>query len=79
MAKRDILVNIKSLKFSLIMLVLVLFLASSQVESYAQDHEQLSEEERIVIRFSHVVGERDTKGFASRRFAFDGRKNGWIC
>ncbi|MDN4606258.1 DctP family TRAP transporter solute-binding subunit [Sporosarcina highlanderae] len=33
------------------------------------DHEQLSEEERIVIRFSHVVGEDTPKGLAARKFA----------
>lgn len=39
------------------------------MNSYPEDHEQLSEEERIVIRFSHVVGENTPKGLASRYFA----------
>lgn len=39
------------------------------MKSYPQDHEQLDEDERIVIRFSHVVGENTPKGLASRYFA----------
>lgn len=44
-------------------------LAACGIKSYPVDHEQLSEDERIVIRFSHVVGENTPKGLASRRFA----------
>ncbi len=40
-----------------------------QAKSYPLDHEQLSQEERIVIRFSHVVGEETPKGLAARKFA----------
>lgn len=40
-----------------------------QVSTYPEDHEQLSQEERIVIRFSHVVGEETPKGLAARKFA----------
>lgn len=39
------------------------------MKTYPVDHEQLSEDERIVIRLSHVVGENTPKGLASRRFA----------
>jgi C4-dicarboxylate-binding protein DctP len=48
---------------------LAFFITACQVQSYPEDHEQLSEEERIVIRFSHVVGEDTPKGLASRKFA----------
>ena len=37
--------------------------------NYPTDYEQLSEDERIVIRFSHVVGEDTPKGLAARKFA----------
>jgi len=47
----------------------LLFLTACHVKSYPEDHEQLSEDERIVIRFSHVVGEDTPKGLASRKFA----------
>lgn len=33
------------------------------------DHEQVSPDERIVIKFSHVVAENTPKGIAARRFA----------
>lgn len=33
------------------------------------DYEQVSEEEKIIVRFSHVVGEDTPKGQAARRFA----------
>src|SRR5690625_3440773 len=53
-----------------ILLFIFLFVLSScQVQSFPQDHEQLSDDERIVIRFSHVVGENTPKGLASRYFA----------
>src|SRR5699024_10289857 len=42
---------------------------SCQMKSYPKDYEQLSDEERIVIRLSHVVGENTPKGLASRYFA----------
>jgi C4-dicarboxylate-binding protein DctP len=57
------------LKISLAASVLAVFITACQVQSYPEDHEQLSEEERIVIRFSHVVGEDTPKGLASRKFA----------
>jgi tripartite ATP-independent transporter DctP family solute receptor len=60
--------------------ILLLFLSACQADAYPQDHEQLSEEERIVIRFSHVVGEDTPKGLAARRFAqlMKERTNGYV-
>ncbi|RSD29488.1 DctP family TRAP transporter solute-binding subunit [Mesobacillus subterraneus] len=46
-----------------------LILSSCQPQNRAVDHEQISREERIVIRFSHIVGEKTPKGMAARRFA----------
>lgn len=54
------------------MIILLIPLAvscSEREEAYPVDYEQLSMEERIVIRFSHVVGESTPKGLAARRFA----------
>ncbi|WP_164215850.1 DctP family TRAP transporter solute-binding subunit [Virgibacillus sp. YIM 98842] len=51
------------------MIIVLVFIAACQVQSFPEDHEQLSEDERIVIRFSHVVGEDTPKGLASRKFA----------
>ncbi|RKL65016.1 C4-dicarboxylate ABC transporter [Salipaludibacillus neizhouensis] len=47
---------------------------------YTEDHEQLSEEERIIIRFSHIVGENTPKGLAARKFAkiVKERSNGFV-
>lgn len=50
-------------------LFIICWLAACEQKAYPVDHEQLSEEERIVIRFSHVVGEDTPKGLASRKFA----------
>ncbi|WP_254118921.1 DctP family TRAP transporter solute-binding subunit [Bacillus sp. FJAT-29790] len=49
--------------------LLLVFLFGCQSTGYPMDFEQLSEEERIVIRFSHVVGEETPKGLAARKFA----------
>ncbi|MBS4193057.1 DctP family TRAP transporter solute-binding subunit [Bacillus sp. FJAT-49705] len=49
--------------------VLLLVLFGCQSTAYPIDFEQLSEDERIVIRFSHVVGEDTPKGLAARKFA----------
>lgn len=49
--------------------IILLLLVACQWQSYPQDHEQLSDDERIVIRLSHVVGENTPKGLASRYFA----------
>ncbi|MDQ0338008.1 C4-dicarboxylate-binding protein DctP [Caldalkalibacillus uzonensis] len=52
-----------------VLICLILILDACASEQYPEDHEQLSEEERLVIRFSHVVGEETPKGLAARRFA----------
>lgn len=38
-------------------------------QSYAKDFEQIDQNEKIIIRFSHVVGEDTPKGQAARYFA----------
>src|SRR5699024_7104834 len=48
---------------------LFILVGCSKSTEYPVDYEQLGEEERIVIRFSHVVGENTPKGLAVRRFA----------
>lgn len=53
----------------MIALLIPLLWGCSNSKTYPQDFEQLSMEERIVIRFSHVVGENTPKGLAARRFA----------
>ncbi len=55
-------------------------LVSSQSYDYPFDYEQLSEDDRLVIRFSHVVGEDTPKGMAARKFAelVKERSNGYI-
>lgn len=57
---------------------ILLLLTGCQSNNYPIDNEQLSEEERIVIRFSHVVGENTPKGLAARKFAelINERSNG---
>ncbi len=59
--------------FGILLLTLLLcipILAACQSTSeYPIDYEQLGEDERIVIRFSHVVGEDTPKGMAARKFA----------
>ncbi|MBY0221496.1 DctP family TRAP transporter solute-binding subunit [Sporosarcina aquimarina] len=59
---------------------LLFLLAGCQKTSYPVDYEQLSAEERLVIRFSHVVGEDTPKGLAARKFAklMKERSNGYI-
>lgn len=49
--------------------VILLLFSCQAPHSYPTDYEQLSENERLVIRFSHVVGEDTPKGMAARRFA----------
>ncbi len=60
----------------------ILFIGLSGCKSteYPIDFEQLSKEERIVIRFSHVVGENTPKGLAARKFAqlVKERSNGFV-
>ncbi|WP_301107916.1 DctP family TRAP transporter solute-binding subunit [Sporosarcina sp.] len=59
---------------------LLILLSGCQQTAYPDDHEQLSKEERLVIRFSHVVGEDTPKGLAARKFArlMKERSNGYI-
>ncbi|MBS4022731.1 MAG: DctP family TRAP transporter solute-binding subunit [Dethiobacter sp.] len=54
----------------LIIFFLILFaLPLQSCQKRALDLEQVSAEERIVIKFSHVVSEQTPKGMAARRFA----------
>ena len=72
---------LKKMFITMVVSLGVLFcLASCQQNSYPVDHEQLSKEERLVIRFSHVVGEDTPKGLAARKFAslIKERSNGYI-
>ncbi len=63
--KRNILFS-----YGWLLLAVLIFLSACQVDdSYPIDYEQLSEDERLVIRFSHVVGEDTPKGMAARKFA----------
>lgn len=56
-------------------LLVSLLSACQNSETYPTDYEQLSEDERLVIRFSHVVGEDTPKGMAARKFAELVKKN----
>lgn len=53
------------------MLIIIAILTSFVLgcEQRAVDHEQVSPEDRIVIKFSHVVSETSPKGMAAKRFA----------
>lgn len=53
----------------ILLIVLISTLTCAKRNDYPTDYEQLSEEERLVIRFSHVVGEDTPKGVAARKFA----------
>lgn len=53
-----------------IVFIPILFLFSCEFsQDYPVDYEQLSEDERIVIRLSHVVADNTPKGMAARKFA----------
>lgn len=52
-----------------VVLLLAGLILSSCSSSLAVDHEQVSREEKMIIRFSHVVGEDTPKGQAARLFA----------
>ncbi|HEY3363668.1 MAG TPA: DctP family TRAP transporter solute-binding subunit [Symbiobacteriaceae bacterium] len=54
---------------SLAWLILFTMLLAACGGSRHPDHEQVSPNERIVIKFSHVVAENTPKGLAARRFA----------
>ncbi|WP_126427795.1 DctP family TRAP transporter solute-binding subunit [Brevibacillus marinus] len=53
-------------KSALLLLIALLLAACDRT---AIDYEQVSEAEKLIIRFSHVVGEDTPKGQAARRFA----------
>ncbi len=59
----------KRLAIVIIAGIILFVLSGCQPSAYPKDYEQLSEDERIVIRFSHVVGEDTPKGLAARKFA----------
>lgn len=59
--------HVKTATIVLTMFVLLAVLPGCQ--NRALDLEQVSEDERIVIKFSHVVSEFTPKGLAARRFA----------
>jgi tripartite ATP-independent transporter DctP family solute receptor len=72
----------RSSRFILCLLILIIstFAFACEARTYPEDQEQLSTDERIVIRFSHVVGEETPKGMASRRFAelVEERTDGYV-
>lgn len=53
----------------IISILFLLILLTSACSPTAYDYEQVSKDEKIVIRFSHVVGEDTPKGQAARLFA----------
>ena len=55
-----------SLKLLFTILILIILVGC---QSYAKDYEQIDQNEKIIIRFSHVVGEDTPKGQAARYFA----------
>lgn len=57
------------LSFVSVPILAIILLISSPETDYPTDNEQLSHEEQIVIRFSHVVGENTPKGMAAIKFA----------
>ena len=59
----------KRITVSFVSVLILILLISCQETDYPTDNEQLSHEEQIVIRFSHVVGENTPKGMAAIRFA----------
>lgn len=48
-------------QFVSVLILLTVLLVSCQQQDFPTDNEQLSHEEQIVIRFSHVVGENTPK------------------
>ncbi|MFJ7407334.1 MULTISPECIES: DctP family TRAP transporter solute-binding subunit [unclassified Lysinibacillus] len=67
-------------QFVSVLILLTVMLVSCQQQDYPTDNEQLSHEEQIVIRFSHVVGENTPKGMAAIKFAelIKQRSNGHV-
>jgi len=66
--------------FVSVLIFITILLVSCQEDVYPTDNEQLSHEEQIVIRFSHVVGENTPKGMAAVKFAelIKERSNGHV-
>lgn len=52
-----------------LLMVAITLAAGGCLPSRVTDHEQWASEERIILRFSHVVAENTPKGLAARRFA----------
>lgn len=67
-------------QFVSVIILLTVLLVACQQQEYPTDNEQLSHEEQIVIRFSHVVGENTPKGMAAVKFAelIKQRSNGHV-
>lgn len=80
MNKRVLHISVKLFQWFMPMFLFLLILTSCQENAYPEDHEQLTENERIVIRLSHVVGENTPKGLASRYFAerMKEKTNGYV-
>lgn len=68
------------IKVLFLSLCFLTILIGCQQQTYPTDNEQLSHEEQIVIRFSHVVGENTPKGMAAIKFAelIKERSNGHV-
>lgn len=68
------------ISFVSVLISITILLISCQEQDYPTDNEQLSHEEQIVIRFSHVVGENTPKGMAAIKFAelVKERSNGYV-
>ncbi len=65
-----ILLNKHKLKpLVLLVFISVILLLLNGCQNYAKDDEQFTNSKKIVIRFSHVVGEDTPKGEAARKFA----------
>jgi len=64
-----ILINLMKHTWSFILFLSFITISFTGCQSYARDYEQFSSEEKMVIRFSHVVGEDTPKGLAARKFA----------
>ena len=56
-------------RYCILLLFIILTLLASGCQTRSVDSEQVGEDERIVIKFSHVVSELTPKGLAARKFA----------
>ncbi|HPZ42386.1 MAG TPA: TRAP transporter substrate-binding protein [Bacillota bacterium] len=59
----------KSIRVCLLLHVIILLIIFAGCSKRVEDSEQVSPEEKIVIKFSHVVAENTPKGLAAQRFA----------